>query len=124
LSSELDAADLKRSQNGSEYSKATGIVEMISRTPEERRTHDSRLRARRDYLSDIEFARQDGLQKGLERGLEQGLEQGEQIGKIRLLQQLLGEPVSAEADLVGTELTQLRHMAEELQIRLSDRGID
>ena len=53
----------------------------------------------------------------LKQGIEQGLEQGELIGKIRVLQEMLGLPVTSNADLRQHSLVEL----EETVIQLRQR---
>ncbi len=71
--------------------------------------YDSREEAALDLLS------------AREEGLEEGLEQGE-IKLIRTLQEILGEPVSAESDFANHELAQLQSIAAELRDRILRRS--
>jgi flagellar biosynthesis/type III secretory pathway protein FliH len=56
-----------------------------------------------------------GLEQGLEQGIEQGLEQGELIGKIRVLQEMLGLPVTSNADLRQQSLVELEETVIQLR---------
>jgi flagellar biosynthesis/type III secretory pathway protein FliH len=87
--------------------------------------YDQREQALRDYEWGLSSARQEGLEKGLEEGLEkgrqEGLEKGKLTGSIQLLQQLLGEPVTEDRELLGRTPEQLENQIALFQQRLRDR---
>ncbi len=95
----LDAEDFKVLLPGPEYEEASGVLAMISQTPEERQFYEDRLKFLRDQNAQILQARfegrqegiDEGIEKGIEKGREEGIEQGMLAGKIQILQQLLGE---------------------------------
>ena len=60
------------------FTEATGVLEMIAKTPTQRMLYEARLKFQRDERARLTYAEQ------------KGREEGEQIGRIRLLQQLLG----------------------------------
>ena len=129
---ELDAGELRTLLPELPFQKATGILEMISRTPSQRDVYEARQKAIRDYASAIEDARQQGIEQGIERGIERGIEQGlekgidrgHRLGKaeqVKMLQALLNEPVMTESQLLELDLSSLNAMAENLQSRLMQR---
>lgn len=132
---EMTLDQLHRVFREAAFQKAIGVLEMISRTPEERHRHDSRQRALRDYKSTIEEARIQGIEQGIERGIEKGIEQGiekgiergieigEWIGKVQLLQQLLGEPESSETELIRLSAEELSDRVRVLRTRLVERSV-
>jgi predicted transposase/invertase (TIGR01784 family) len=77
----------------------------------------------------LELGRQAGLERGLELGRDQGLEAGRHqgmetgtlVGKIQLLQQLLGEACWSTADLSHRSLEELNSLQTKLQQRLRRR---
>ncbi len=66
--------------------------------------------------------REEGLEKGREEGREEGLERGMLAGKIQLLQDLLGEPVSSKDELLAIGIDALATQLAVLQQRLRDRS--
>jgi flagellar biosynthesis/type III secretory pathway protein FliH len=87
--------------------------------------YDQREKALRDYEWGLSSARQEGLEEGLEKGLEkgrqEGLEKGKLTGSIQLLQQLLGEPVAEDRELLDRTPEELETQLALLQQRLRDR---
>ncbi|MFM7830490.1 MAG: hypothetical protein ACKPJD_01810, partial [Planctomycetaceae bacterium] len=63
-----------------------------------------------------------GLEQGLGRGLEQGLglgiEKGVVVGRIRTLQEVVGQTVTAQADLLSRSLEELQQQTLELELLL------
>ena len=99
------------------YREAIGVLEMISKTPEDHEYYEDRLK----FLRDEEAKLVDAKQEGREEGREEGLEEGE-IKLIRTLQEILGEPVMAQSDLARHNLEQLQSIAEELRSRILGRS--
>ena len=65
--------------------------------------------------------REEGERMGLEKGERMGLEKGELVGKVRMLQELLGDALTPAADLADLEAPILTSRLVELQQRLRDR---
>ena len=83
---------------------------MISQTPEQLMLYNARLKFQRD-----EEARfQDAIQVGEARGLK--------VGRITLLQELLGIRLSTVEEFAGYDEGQLTDMADQLQQQLRTRG--
>ena len=138
----LDAVRLRKLLAEAPYQKAIGIVEMISRTPEQRRIHDARQKAIRDQAwilegtreaaiqegrkEGIEAGRQEGIeagrQEGRQEGIELGIQRGDRRGKIHLLQQLLGEALTSDEVLSRLELAEMDAMIAGLLTRVAKPG--
>jgi flagellar biosynthesis/type III secretory pathway protein FliH len=82
--------------------------------------YDQRSKAQRDYQWGLDSARQEG-QEGRQEGRQEGLEIGELLGKIQLLQQLLGEESSSTEGLGERTISELSIMLADLQQRLRSR---
>jgi predicted transposase YdaD len=65
----------------------------------------------------------EGLAEGKAEGLANGTERGIVIGRIQLLQQLLGLDVSSIDDLLQLKLPQIHDLAASLEQRLKDKSI-
>lgn len=59
-----------------------------------------------------------GLEQGLGRGLGLGIEKGVVVGRIRTLQEVVGQPVTAQADLLSRSLEELQQQTLELELLL------
>ncbi|NLX99821.1 MAG: hypothetical protein GXY83_27305 [Rhodopirellula sp.] len=94
---------------GVEFQQAVSAVEAIAAKTEDRRMYDQRLKAQRDY------------QWGLDSAREECLEKGELVGKIQILQQLLGEESSSTDSLRERTISELSTMVADLQERLRSR---
>ncbi len=70
-----------------EFNEAAGVLEMVSKNPQQRQRHDARLKFQRDEAARMESAHGEGIEKGR---LE-GIERGELLGQIKLLQSLLAD---------------------------------
>ena len=102
---------------------------MISRTPDQRRHYDARLKWELDENTRIQTAfeegelkgREEGELKGREEGEIKGREEGELFGKIRMLQNLLSLPQSTDDVLCHRSRTELESLVTELQAQLRKR---
>ena len=83
--------------------------------------YDQRLKAQRDYQWGLDSAREEGRQEGWQEGRQEGMEKGELVGKIRILQELVGEESSPTEDLGERTISELSTMLAELQQRLRSR---
>jgi predicted transposase/invertase (TIGR01784 family) len=96
------------------FDEAAGVLEMIARSPRERELYEARLKMQRDEQSRIEAAE--------ERGEARGRSEGRLIGRVQLLQTLLGLPESSDADLAIRTIDQLAQLESDLQRQLRERG--
>ena len=94
---------------------------MISRTPDQRRHYDARLKWELDENTRIQTAFEEGEIKGREEGEIKGREEGELFGKIRMLQNLLSLPQSTDDALHPRSRTELETLVTELQSQLRKR---
>ncbi|MEZ6135133.1 MAG: hypothetical protein R3C53_09510 [Pirellulaceae bacterium] len=68
-----------------------------------------------------EEGREEGREAGREEGEQLGLEKGKLAGKVQMLEELLGDSVSTDQELVDLGLATLAARLAELQQRLRDR---
>jgi predicted transposase/invertase (TIGR01784 family) len=90
---------------GIEFQQAITVVEAIAAKTEDRMMYDQRLKAQRDY----------------QWGLDSAWQEGELAGRIRLLQELLGQEPSPEASLRERTISELSTLLADLQQRLRAR---
>jgi predicted transposase/invertase (TIGR01784 family) len=102
---------------GIEFQQAISVVEAISAKTEDRMMYDQRLKAQRDYQWGLDSARKEGMEKGR----EEGRKEGELLGKIRILQELLGEEPSSSESLDERKIGELSEILADLQQRLRSR---
>ena len=114
---QLTSNEVTRMFPDQEFAEAAGVLEMISHTPEQNRLYNARLKFQRDDAARLEQALADGLQQGL----QQGLQKGALVGRIALLQQLLGVPQSTLEELSGCNEAHLNELSEQLQQQLRTR---
>lgn len=107
---ESTAEELKQRLADPVFAEATGVLEMIARSPEERRYYEARLKMQRDEQARLEAAE------------ARGEARGEAIGRVRLLEQLAGLPASSADALRQHTLEELAAMENELQRRLRERS--
>ena len=88
------------------FSEAAGVLEMIAKSPEERRYYEARLKMQRDEQARLEAAEA----------------RGAAIGRVRLLQQLAGVPESSVESLRQQTLEELAEIESDLQRRLRERS--
>ncbi len=144
-----EAARLRKLLPGAEFQRAITVVETIAAKTEDRRMYDQREKAQRDHQWALESAREEGRElgreegreegrelgrdegrkeglreghgEGLLRGREEGLEIGALVGRIQLLQQLLGADPWTTTDLRQRSLDELSALQADLQQRLRTR---
>jgi len=126
---QMEVPDIERLFRDPVFVEAGGILEMISKTEEERVRYELRMKALRDLRDNLESAelrgletgRQQGREEGRQQGREEGRQEGRQEGTIQTLQELLGEPVTSSDELATRDPKQLEELARTLQKRLRNR---
>ncbi|MEZ6132761.1 MAG: Rpn family recombination-promoting nuclease/putative transposase [Planctomycetaceae bacterium] len=113
----LTPAEIRRLFPDEEITEAAGVLEMISQTPEQLMLYNARLKFQRDEEARIIQARMEGEA----RGRQEGEARGRLLGRITVLQELLGVGLSTVEELAGYNDGQLHDMAEELQNQLRSR---
>lgn len=109
------------------YREAIGVLQMISKSPEDLQYYEDRLKFLRDEQGKLQAARQEGreegLQEGHQEGLQKGLEEGRRtvIATIRMLEELAGDSVTPTDALTTLTLEMLMSKVATLQQRLRDR---
>jgi hypothetical protein len=58
------------------------------------------------------------IERGIEKGIDQGIETGLIVGRIRTLQEVLRQPITAEAELLALPVAELQQRAIRLQALL------
>lgn len=121
-----EAERLRELLPGEGFERAISAAEAIAGRTEDRMMYDQREKAERDYRWAIESARREGVEKGREEGVQIGLEKGREVGvlvgKIQLLEQLLGQVPTPTERLAGRSVEELDSLLAELQGRLRHRG--
>ncbi len=95
------------------YREAIGVLQMISKSPEDLQYYDDRLKFLCDERGKLLAAREEGR--------EEGREQGALAGKVQLLQELLGDMPTTANELQSLSVDTLATQFAELQQRLRDR---
>ena len=113
----LTVNDVRRMFADQEFTEAAGVLEMISKTPEQQMQYDARRKFQMDEAARLEQARNEGEAKGL----REGLQKGALLGRIRLLQELLGIAPSAD-ELSNHDEARLSELADQLQCQLHSRS--
>jgi predicted transposase/invertase (TIGR01784 family) len=106
------AADLKRLLPDPEFAKATGVVEMIAKTPEERMRYEARLKAERDHHQQLLDAEERGEARGRKNTLAE---------EIQRLQAVLVVAVTPLEELIAQDLAPLEQLHDELFARILAR---
>lgn len=101
----------------SAYREAIGVLEMISKSPEDLQYYEDRLKFLRDERGKLDAARQEGEQVGVAKGRQEG----KLAGKIQTLQELLGDRVSTDEELLAESMTALATQLLRLRDRLNKR---
>ncbi|MFM9066881.1 MAG: Rpn family recombination-promoting nuclease/putative transposase [Planctomycetota bacterium] len=112
---EIDADELRRLLPEPEFHEALGVLEMISQTPATRELYEARLKAKRDEESRLYDARMNGLTQGRAEGRVEGRVEGKWIGKIQVLEGLLGLPPTDPTLLESWDAAQLAARSKELE---------
>ncbi len=122
----LTLEDVKRIFPDREFTEAAGVLEMISKSPEQQMLYDARLKSQLDDAARLELARDEGRDEGRVEGLREGEAKGVQkgvlLGRIVLLQELLGVSQPAPGELSTYDEGRLSECAEQLQRQLRNRG--
>jgi predicted transposase/invertase (TIGR01784 family) len=114
------------------FAEASGVLEMIAKTPRERELYEARLKLQRDEHGRLQAAedqgraegrvegRVEGRAEGRAEGRVEGLQVGERAGSIRVLERLMQLPISE--DLETRSLEELASLERELERKFRDRN--
>jgi len=87
--------------------------------------YDQREKAQRDYEWALSGAREEGIAEGREQARKEreqlGMEKGKLVGKIQLLQELLGDRPSSDTDLKELSSEAIAAQLAVLKQRFRDR---
>jgi len=111
----LTQKEVRRLFLDEEFSEAAGVLEMISKTPEQLMAYNARLKFQRDEVARILHARLEGEARGREKGRQEGEEIGEARGRVATLQDLLGQRVWTAEEFAKCDAAQLNALADQLQ---------
>ncbi|MEM8912843.1 MAG: Rpn family recombination-promoting nuclease/putative transposase [Planctomycetota bacterium] len=113
---DLASEEVPRYLPAPEFTQATGILEMIARSPEEREQYEARLKLQRDEAWKLAAARREGEVEGR----VEGEKRGKLLGQIEALGSILETPCENLAEQSDDALVSLLN---DLQRRVSERGI-
>ena len=92
-----------------EMKKAVGVLKELSADERTRMLYEQREKARRDFVSIMDGARQEGMQEGMQKGrqegMQEGIQEGMQKGKITIARNLLGLNLPFDQIATATGLT-------------------
>ena len=118
LSPERDVHEVARLLGDEVFAEAAGVLEMIFQTPEDRQFYEARIKFLQDEEARLIAARAEGR----EEGREEGAAKGTVAGKIQILQEIVGDPVTSTSELLELEVSELSRQLSVLQDRLRSRG--
>lgn len=118
---DYNADQLKALLPGIEFEQAIETIETISVKTEDKQMYDQREKAQRDYEWALSGAREEGVAEGIEKGIEKGREEGKLAGTIQTLQELLGDEVTSDSELMPLGIAALTTQLSALQARLRRR---
>ena len=98
--------------------QATQTITQIAEITEDKAMYDSREKAIRDQQWALNASRNEGLIEGKIEGKIEG-----EIKMIRMLQELLNLPVSADSDFDGKTLEEIQSQTADLQERMRNRRV-
>ncbi len=139
----MSSDDILQMFHDQEFAEAAEVLEMISKTPEERMQYNARLKFQMDEAARLEQARLDVEQARLEQAqldaeqarldIEQALRDGQTIGEARgeakgrllgrisTLKEVLGVDQPSAEELAAYDITQLSDLADRLQTQFRSR---
>ena len=100
---------------------ATGVLEMTTKNPDERRFYNMRLKLERDARLGTVQAFEEGRRKAFREAYELGLAEGEIFGRVRVLQELNGLARQSIAELAQLPSEELAAVEHELTLRYYER---
>lgn len=139
---QLAASEIARLLPAPEFDAAAGVLEMISRSSDEKMRYEARLKFQRDERAKLAYAQTEGREEGLREGRAIGLEmgrsegrlegkqegkqegklEGQVAGEVRAYQKILGLPESTSEELAALGLEAATRLAGELLQRVLDRN--
>jgi predicted transposase/invertase (TIGR01784 family) len=113
----LSREDVSRIFPDQEFAEAAGVLEMISKSPEEHRVYDMRLKFQRD-----EATRLAATQREIEAARSAGVHKGVLLGRIAVLQELLDIAQPTADELSSFDESRLTELALQLRTQLRNRN--
>lgn len=124
----MTSAELQEALPAPEFVEAAEILNMIKQTPEELHKYRARMKllideaARQREIRESEARIASALQQGEETGLVKGRQEGELLGRIKVLQELLGLETPTAETLAKYDLARLTALAQRLQKKIPRIG--
>ena len=87
------------------FQKLFKIAEVSKLTEEQRKIYESNLKAKRDYMATIEFARKEGGEEGRQEGRDEGRQEGREEGRQENLKEKLA--IALELKETGMSVDQI-----------------
>ena len=106
---QMDADELTSRLADPAFEEAVGVLQMISQSPEDRQFYEARQKFLHDEQARLLAAR------------EEGREEGELVGKVQLLEELLGSTPATASELIALGKDALTTRLARLQRQLRDR---
>ncbi len=103
------------------FIEATGILEMIARTPAERQVYEDRLKAERDEWARTEQAKLEGKLEGRQEGRQEGKLE-ERALMVKMLRDIVGDQSPSDDALAALSLDELAVIVTGFQRRLRERA--
>ena len=100
------------------FTKATGILEMIAKSPELRLLYDDRAKEAKDRYSEIKDAKAQGRAEGRAEGHTEGQRNGMLIGQIQVFARLLGKSIT---ELESKSTDELAKLLADLERQFEER---
>lgn len=127
---DLSLEDVKRIFPDPVFTEAAGVLEMISKSPEEQMRYEARLKFQRDEAARLEQVRAEveeqaraEVEQARAEGIREGEARGALLGRIALLRELLGTSQSDVEELSRCDEVRLSEIADQLQSQLRNRGV-
>ena len=110
--------EIKRLLPDEVFSEAASVLDVVAKTPDQKRLYEARLKFQRD-----EAARARASENAREEGREEGIGIGELFGRIKTLQGLVGATESTREELSECSEEQLKTLLEKLRDQLRNRNV-
>ncbi len=110
----LDTASLPGTLNIPPIHRALEVLNVLTQNEIERERYEARLKGMRDQSASLFGER--------EAGRKEGLDKGDVIGRIRLCQKILKQPLESKEDLAALSIEELIRRVEDLEKQVVPTG--
>ena len=105
-----------------EFREAAGVWEMVSKSSEDRQFYEARMKFLRDAEARLFAAREEGFAEGFAEGRAEVAAHRALVGKVQMLQAIIGDAVTNTPDLLQQSSDELSMLLSELRERFRSRG--